>query len=171
MNDGAKRSAQKNHSLARHAGLVQTLLATRHPDQVVVHGVRSMPLPPEATKAFATAHDDAVLACLDMLLSSGAPGYTLACHCSGPACPASWGLGTSPCGTACTGRFLVFLSRCAACHIASRDPAFACALVDAIEGGLASARSPTVAPPHLCFLPGVPPELLASCWRHRRASA
>ena len=34
-------------------------------------GLRS--LPPEATRAFATAHDDAVLACLDTLLSAGAP--------------------------------------------------------------------------------------------------
>ena len=39
--------------------------------------------------------------------------------------------------------------------IASRDPAFASALVDTLEGGFARTRSPTVASPRSCFFDGV----------------
>ena len=68
----------------------------------------------------------------------------------------TWGLGTSQCGTARTGRLLIFLGRCAACHSLSGFCLCTCARRHS-RGGFASTRSPTVAPPRSCFFDGFAP--------------
>ena len=93
-------------------------------------------LPPEATRAFATAHDDAVLACLDTLLSCGAPSrLPLLATARAQLALRHGGLGLR---SAARHAPAAYWSSCWADVlpvIASRDPAFARALVDTLEGG------------------------------------
>ena len=146
-------------SLARQTGLLQALPAI-HDTPIswlllsccaaprAQYALRS--LPPEATRAYAAAHDDAVLACLDTLLCSEPKGAALTCRCSGPACLAPWGLGPSQCSTPCTGRLLVFLGRCAACHCLSGSSLCKRSRRHS-RGGFACTRGPPVAPPRSCL--------------------
>ena len=131
-------------SLARHAGLLQTLPAI-HDTRVswlllsccaaprAQYALRS--LPPEATRAFATAHDVAVLACLDTLLSCAAPsGLPLLATARAQLALRHGGLGLR---SAARHALVAYWSSWADVLpvIASRDPAFARALVDTLEGG------------------------------------
>ena len=139
-------------SRARHAGLLQTLPAI-HDAQiswlllwllrspaVAVCAIRS--LPPTARSAFATAHDDTVLACLDTLLSSRAPsGQPLLASARAPLAllvrNGGWRVRSAARHAPCTDRLLVFLGRCAACHSLS----VARALVEVLRGSRQRQRS------------------------------
>ena len=92
-------------------------------------------LPPEATRAFATAHDDAVLACLDTLLSVGAPsGLPLLATARAQLALRHGGLGLRSAAQHAPAAYWSSWADVLPV-IASRDPAFARALVDTLEGG------------------------------------
>ena len=131
-------------SLARHAGLLQTLPAI-HDTQIswlllsccaaprAQYALRS--LPPEATRAFATAHDGAVLACLDTLLSAGVPsGLPLLATARAQLALRHGGLGLRSAARHAPAAYWSSWADVLPV-IASRDPAFARALVDTLEGG------------------------------------
>jgi len=176
-------------SLARHAGLLQTLPAI-HDTQIswlllsccaaprAQYALRS--LPPEATRAFATAHDDAVLACLDTLLSSGAPsGLPLLATARAQLALRHGGLGLRSAARHAPAAYWSSWADVLPV-IASRDPAFARALADTLEGGspapevlqslllarasLTASTSSATAPSFVSMIPPLP-----LCWTRRQA--
>ena len=91
--------------------------------------------PPEATRAFATAHDDAVLAFLDTLLSAGAPsGLPLLATARAQLELRHGGLGLRSAARHAPAAYWSSWADVLPV-IASRGPAFARAFVDTLEGG------------------------------------